>query len=66
MEQQLLGRSLQDALALLQAKGIAPVRVVQSCAPRRDPHIGVMRVVRIQEEGRLLTVCAFLDELRQE
>jgi hypothetical protein len=57
----LLGRPLPEALALLEALGIGPVTVTSSQAPKRreGTETGALRVVRVLEGGRALTICAF-------
>jgi hypothetical protein len=56
----LLGLPLAEALDRLRAQGIEPT-VLVSRAPRRVEGQGAPRVVRVQQEGRVLTVCAFMD-----
>ncbi|MBR3764591.1 MAG: hypothetical protein IKK57_08620 [Clostridia bacterium] len=61
--QGLLGLPEEEAVARARAAGVEPV-VCRSCAPRRDPAAGTLRVIRVQqEEGKSLrlTVSAFLD-----
>ncbi len=60
----LLGLPLERALAALADRGIAPVEVVRSIAPRRAEHIeaggGLWRVVRVRSaETVSLDVCCF-------
>ena len=54
----LLGKTLDEALADMRAAGYDP-QVVQSAAPRAQRSEGTLRVVRVQPD--CLTVCAFLD-----
>ncbi len=61
----LLGLPLAEALNRLRAAGIEP-RVAISRAPRRTEDTGELRVVRVLEEGRALTACAFVTTLREE
>ena len=56
----LLGKTLEEALADMRAEGIEP-DVVQSVAPRAQRSGGTLRVVRVQP-GKL-TVCAFMDDI---
>ena len=62
--QGLLGLPEEEAVARARAAGVEPV-VCRSCAPRRDPAAGTLRVIRVQQEeadkSLRLTVSAFLD-----
>ncbi|MDR0929880.1 MAG: hypothetical protein LBM74_09270 [Oscillospiraceae bacterium] len=60
MNSELLGLPLADALTRLRAQGIEPA-VLVSRAPRRAEGQGAPRVVRVQQDGRVLTICAFMD-----
>jgi len=55
---------LAEAEARLRAAGIVP-RVMVSRAPRRAEAAGEARVVRVQEDGNLLTVCSFQTAVRE-
>lgn len=58
MGSSMLGLPLEEALRRLDALGVEPT-VTESCAPRRNPGEGALRVVRQSEDGSELTVCAF-------
>lgn len=60
-----MGMPLDEAVRRLEAVGIQPA-VTISRAPRRPDGVGVFRVVRVQNGGRELTVCAFIDVLKEE
>ena len=60
----LLGRTLADALKKLQEAGIEP-EIVHT-AGFREAADGTERVIRIQEDGRRLTVARFPDQVRLE
>lgn len=60
MAERLLGLPLEEAVRRLRALGVEPA-VLISRAPRRPEGVGAFRVVRVQEDGRKLTVCAFFD-----
>jgi hypothetical protein len=60
LNRELLGLPLAEALKRLRAQGIEPA-VLVSRAPRRKEEQGAPRVVRVQQAGRVLTVCAFQD-----
>ena len=60
----LLGRTLHDALAHLRAAGIEP-EIIRS-AGFREAADGTERVIRIQEDGRRLTVARFPDMVKLE
>lgn len=64
MQEKLLGLPLTEAIRRLDAIGIEPA-VTISRAPRRPEGVGAFRVVRVQEEGRRLTVCAFVTEIKE-
>ena len=57
-----MGRGLDVAVGRLAGCGVEPAIVV-SRAPRRPEGLGRLRVVRVREDGRELTVCAFLDRV---
>ena len=56
--QDLLGLRLEDALSLLEARGVTPT-VVETVAPRQAREGGTLRVIRVR--GTELTVSAFQD-----
>lgn len=56
--ERLLGLCLEEAVRRLEAQGIRPA-VTISRAPRHSEEEGSLRVVRVREDGRDLTVCAF-------
>ena len=60
----MLGLPLEEAIRRLDAVGVEPA-VIVSRAPRRPEGVGVLRVVRVQDEGRKLTACAFVDGLAE-
>ena len=57
----LLGLPLEDALKVLEARGIQPE--IKETAPPRGGRDGSLRVVRCRNGGRQLTVAAFQDPL---
>lgn len=61
----LLGLPLEEAIRRLRAEGVEPT-VDITRAPRRPEGIGALRVVRVSENGRVVTACAFLDTLRED
>ena len=54
----LLGKTLDEALADMRAAGLDP-QVAVSAAPRTQRSEATLRVVRVQPD--LITACAFLD-----
>ena len=58
----LLGKTLEEALADMRTEGLEP-EVVVSAAPRAQRSGGTLRVVRAQPDQ--LTVCAFMDGIPQ-
>lgn len=56
--ERLLGLRLEEAIRRLEAQGIRPA-VTISRAPRHPEGRGALRVVRVRENGRELTACAF-------
>lgn len=63
MREDLLGLTLEQALALLAPAGIEP-QVTVTSAPRREREAGgVARVVYAPDSGAPLTVAYFLDPL---
>lgn len=65
MTQTLLGLPLEEALARLRAAGIEP-NIIESRAPRRSEGNGALRVVRVKNGGREITVCGFQAALKEE
>ena len=61
----LLGLPLDEALERLRAAGLEP-NIVESRAPRRPAGNGALRVVRIKNGGREITVCGFQTALKEE
>jgi len=60
---ELLGLPLDTALDLLKQKGISDVRVEIYTAPRDENTRGTLRIVRVRDGGRYLTVCRFSDSV---
>ena len=60
----LLGRTLHDALKQLRETGIEP-EIIRT-AGFREAADGTERVIRIQEDGRRLTVARFPDTVKLE
>ena len=58
--QELLGLRLEDALSILEARGVTPT-VVTTQAPRHSRETGTLRVIRVR--GTELTVSAFEDSI---
>ena len=58
--QDLLGLRLEDALKLLEQRGVTPT-VVTARAPRNPREGGTLRVIRVR--GEELTVSAFQDSI---
>ena len=58
------GRTLHDALSILREKGIEP-EIIRT-AGFREAADGTERVIRIQEDGRRLTVARFPDMVKLE
>ena len=56
------GRTLNDALSILREKGIEP-EIIRT-AGFREAADGTERVIRIQEDGRRLTVARFPDMVK--
>lgn len=56
------GRTLDDALSILREKGIEP-EIIRT-AGFREAADGTERVIRIQEDGRRLTVARFPDMVK--
>ena len=56
------GRTLHDALSILREKGIEP-EIIRT-AGFREAADGTERVIRIQEDGRRLTVARFPDMVK--
>lgn len=65
MTSDLLGLPLEEAVRRSRARGVEPA-VVISRAPRRTEEVGVLRVVRVSEDGRVVTACAFIDTIRED
>ena len=59
-----LGLTLQDAERILKERGIEP-EIVHT-AGFREAAEGTLRVIRISEDGRRLTVARFPDMVRME
>ena len=61
MSEALLGWPLEAALAALAQRGVAPVQVVRTLAPRRDGAQAQWRVLRVRTDaqGTVLDVGAF-------
>lgn len=60
----LLGRTLHDALEQLRKSGVEP-EIIRT-AGFREAADGTERVIRIQEDGRRLTVARFPDQVQLE
>ena len=60
----LLGRTLTDALKQLREMGIEP-EIIRT-AGFREAADGTERVIRVQENGRRLTVARFPDQVKME
>ena len=60
----LLGRTLADALERLREMGVEP-EIIRT-AGFREAADGTERVIRIQEDGRRLTVARFPDMVKME
>ena len=58
----LLGLPLDQALDALKKSGVTDVKIERYFAPRGEHTRGTLRVVRVRDAGRTLTVCAFRDE----
>ena len=58
------GRTLQDALKLLREAGIEP-EIIRT-AGFREAADGTERVIRVQENGRRLTVARFPDMVKMK
>ena len=56
------GRTLDDALSILREKGVVP-EIIRT-AGFREAADGTERVIRIQEDGRRLTVARFPDMVK--
>ena len=56
------GRTLDDALSILREKGVEP-EIIRT-AGFRETADGTERVIRIQEDGRRLTVARFPDMVK--
>ena len=56
------GRTLKDALSILREKGVEP-EIIRT-AGFREAADGTERVIRIQEDGRRLTVARFPDMVK--
>jgi len=65
MRDDLMGLTLEHALAMLGREGISP-EIAQTDAPkRRNENGGVLRVVYASDDGRRLTVARFLDPIAE-
>ena len=62
--QVLCGLTVSSALEILQREGIRP-RVEITSSPRH-PTEGTARVLRVSEDGRLMTAALFPDTIREE
>ena len=58
------GRTLRDALSILRAEGVEP-EIIRT-AGFREAADGTERVIRIQEDGRRLTVARFPDMVKMD
>ena len=58
------GRTLDDALSILREKGVEP-EIIRT-AGFREAADGTERVIRIQEDGRRLTVARFPDMVKMD
>ena len=56
------GMSESIIVEALQKSGVTDVKIERYFAPRGEHTRGTLRVVRVRDEGRTLTVCAFRDE----
>ena len=54
-----LGLPLEEALEKLSAAGVGNILTERYAAPRAKDARGTLRVVRQNEDGTFLTVCAF-------
>ena len=61
----LLGLPLEKAILRLRAAGVEP-HIEISRAPRRPQQAGALRVVRVKNGGREITVCGFQTALKEE
>ena len=59
---EVLGLPLDLALDRLGKSGIDDIEIQRCDAPRAKNTRGTLRVVRVRDAGRTLTVCAFRDE----
>ena len=60
---ELLGLPLDKALEALTQSGVTDVKIERYSAPRDNNTRGTLRVVRIRDGGRVLTVCLFPDDV---
>ena len=65
MRDDLMGLTLESALAALKDEGISP-QITQTDAPkRREETRGMLRVVYASDDGTRLTVARFLDPIAE-
>ncbi|MBQ3078477.1 MAG: hypothetical protein IJC48_00575 [Clostridia bacterium] len=65
MMTQILGLPLEEALERLNAAGIDPIEITSVSAPRGSMPRGSLRVVRVKENGRFLTIARFNDSVEE-
>lgn len=58
-----LGLPLDEALAVLEQNGITGVTANEYAAPRGGITRGTLRVIRMSDDGKTLTVCRFADDV---
>ena len=63
MRHDLLGLELSMAIAMLEAEGIEPEVTVTRAPKRQDDEGCTLRVVYASDDGRQLTVSAFVDPI---
>lgn len=65
MTQSLKGLPLETARNILESEGLTGIEVTETVAPRGNVPRGTLRVVRVRDGGRKLTVARFPDEVRE-
>ena len=60
-----LGLSVDEAITILEKRGIQSIRVQMTAPPNKPDRQGVARVVAVRENGRVLIAAVFRDALAE-
>lgn len=63
MTQSLKGLPLEMALRRLESEGLTDIQIMETVPPRGNAPRGNLRVVRVQNGGKKLTVARFPDDV---